>query len=119
MTRDDAKVLWPVIKAWGEGETLQVRDCVNGWVDEGLYHKGRLSFDSDASHYRIKPEPVECYAVMVGDGVIQCYRYWDAAEKHRRGLDAFSLGNARVVKLREVELPRCLSGGSPHHSEAQ
>lgn len=53
MTREEAKKLLPIIKAFSDGETIQHLDIINDkWedVDEFVYH-GRVK------SYRIKPEP--------------------------------------------------------------
>lgn len=52
MTREEAKKLLPIIKAFSDGETIQHLDIINDkWedVDEFVYH-GRVK------SYRIKPE---------------------------------------------------------------
>lgn len=96
MTRDDAKVLWPIIKAWSEGKTMEFRDAPTGvW--------GSLStaqFDFPASCYRIKPEPVEFWTVQYShaDRPSRCvYGSREDAELHATGFPS-----ARVIKLREV-----------------
>lgn len=53
MTREEAKKLLPIIKAFSDGKTIQHLDIINDkWedVDEFVYH-GRVK------SYRIKPEP--------------------------------------------------------------
>ena len=49
-TKEDAKKLWPIIKAYSEGKKIQF---FNGeeWVD-----KETLSFDTKPHRYRIKPK---------------------------------------------------------------
>ena len=52
MTRATAKLLSPIIKAYGEGKIIQYLSDDNMWEDrEYLY------FDSEPHRYRIKPEP--------------------------------------------------------------
>lgn len=54
MTREEAKVLLPIIQAYAEGKTIQSR-CIKG--DESLFYDDEdPSFDGDFE-YRIKPEP--------------------------------------------------------------
>ncbi len=55
MTREDAKVLWPIIKAWGDGATLQFRQWDGRWVDVGI--RETLDVSCSADHYRLKPQP--------------------------------------------------------------
>lgn len=53
MTREEAKKLLPIIKAFSDGETIQHLDIINDkWedVDEFVYH-------GSVKCYRIKPEP--------------------------------------------------------------
>lgn len=53
MTREEAKELLPVIKAWSEGKTLQHYSEENGWIDWLNF----INFNEPPSTYRIKPEP--------------------------------------------------------------
>lgn len=54
MTREEAKVLLPIIQEYAEGKTMQSR-CVKG--DTSLWYDDEdPSFDDDFE-YRIKPEP--------------------------------------------------------------
>ena len=54
MTREEAKVLLPIIQEYAEGKTIQSR-CVKG--DTSLWYDDEdPSFDDDFE-YRIKPEP--------------------------------------------------------------
>lgn len=53
MTREEAKKLLPIIKAFSDGETIQHLDIINDkWedVDEFVYH-------GSVKSYRIKPKP--------------------------------------------------------------
>ena len=67
MNRNQAKELLPIIKAFSEGKTIQVKQTNGEWVS--FYH---MSFDSEPKCYRIKPEPKyrpfanaeECWAEM-------------------------------------------------------
>lgn len=52
MTREEAKELLPIIKAYAEGKTIQIFDDRNEWND-----LNKPTFDGDPSSYRIKPEP--------------------------------------------------------------
>ena len=55
MTREEAKELLPIIQAFAEGKTIQVKGPDNRWYDyEGKSCK--LKFDSRFQDYRIKPE---------------------------------------------------------------
>ena len=55
MTREEAKELLPIIQAFAEGKTIQVKGPDNRWYD----YKGKnckLKFDSRVQDYCIKPE---------------------------------------------------------------
>jgi hypothetical protein len=68
MTRKEAKELLPVIQAFAEGKTIEVRVGNDSWVKTDEVYGGRNN-DYD---YRIKPEPKyrpfkdaeECWAEM-------------------------------------------------------
>ena len=55
MTREEGKILLPVIKGFSEGKTIQHYVIgLERWFDlTGV----DLSFDDDPSFYRVKPEP--------------------------------------------------------------
>ena len=55
MTREGGKILFPVIKAFTEGKTIQHYESrLGSWYDlTGV----DLSFSDDPSFYRVKPEP--------------------------------------------------------------
>lgn len=52
MTREEAKELLPVIKAYAEGKTVQIKNKIGRWAD--LYEP---NWDFSPDKYRIKPEP--------------------------------------------------------------
>ena len=52
MDRNQVKRLLPIIKAFAEGKTIQLKTVDKGWQD---IHSA--SFDSNPKNYRIKPEP--------------------------------------------------------------
>lgn len=70
MNRNQAKELLPIIKAFSEGKTIQVKQTTGEWVS--FSHISHMSFDSEPKCYRIKPEPKyrpfanaeECWAEM-------------------------------------------------------
>ena len=54
MTRDDAIILAPIIKAWSEGKRIECKSRID---EDGWYElMGPLSFDPKYQ-WRIKPEP--------------------------------------------------------------
>jgi hypothetical protein len=60
VTRSQASVLWPVIKAWGEGESVQVRCLGNDWTDI----PSDPTFSPDVGEWRVKPKPREFWVVV-------------------------------------------------------
>lgn len=55
MTREEAKELLPVIQAFAEGKTIQVKVTDNRWYD-WKDKTDELNFNSGPQNYRIKPE---------------------------------------------------------------
>lgn len=53
MTREEAKKLLPIIQAYAEGKTIQVKTIDGIWYDD----EDILRFDSGPQNYRIKSEP--------------------------------------------------------------
>lgn len=55
MTREEAKILLPIIQAFAEGKTIQIRK--HG--EESYYDStnSKLNFDLGYYSYRVKPEP--------------------------------------------------------------
>lgn len=56
MTREEAKQLLPIIQAFAEGKTIQVKVTDNRWYD-WKDKTDELNFESGPQRYRIKPEP--------------------------------------------------------------
>ena len=54
MTREEAKELLPMIKAFADGKEIQYRNSFNEWID--IKKNERLSFIKTPLDYRIKPE---------------------------------------------------------------
>jgi hypothetical protein len=56
MTREQAKELWPIVKAFSEGRQVQWRAASGIWMG---FNPCRDSLDIDCD-WRIKPEPRAC-----------------------------------------------------------
>lgn len=56
MTREEAKELLPIIQAFAEGKTIQVKVTDNRWYD-WKNKTDELNFESGHQNYRIKSEP--------------------------------------------------------------
>lgn len=52
MNREQAKKLLPIIQAFAEGRTIELKDSYGKWVKSDL-----LAFDLSPKNYRIKREP--------------------------------------------------------------
>ena len=52
MTREEVKIMKPIIEAFSEGKEIQIFNDVGGWVGTE-----NLIFDLSPKYYRIKPEP--------------------------------------------------------------
>lgn len=57
MTREEAKQLLPIIQAFAEGKTIQVKVTDNRWYD-WKDETDELNFNSGPQRYRIKPESI-------------------------------------------------------------
>lgn len=55
MTREQAKELLPIIQAFAEGKTIQVKASDNLWYEYNS-NSCNLKFDSSPHNYRIKPK---------------------------------------------------------------
>ena len=55
MTREEAKELLPIIKAFAEGKEIQYKNFLDEWTD--IEENEGLSFICPPSDYRIKPQP--------------------------------------------------------------
>ena len=55
MTREKAKELLPIIRAWTEGKEIQIKSCSGKWID--IKKNEELNFMYSPSDYRIKPKP--------------------------------------------------------------
>ena len=93
MTREQAKELLPIIQAFAEGKTIQVKGPDNRWYDyEGKNCK--LKFDSRVQDYCIKPKyrpfknAEECWQEMQKHNPFgwikvknsNCYKFLDAVQ---------------------------------------
>ncbi len=65
-----AKQFLPLVQALADGKTIQgCVDSVSGnWVD---FETGsEVDFTDPPDHYRIKPEPFECWVTLSDEGLI-------------------------------------------------
>ena len=71
MTRDQVNKLLPIIKAFGEGKTIQYKSPNSDWLTADKESEG-LAFHN-GFEYRIKPEPREFWLIKWKDGGISAY----------------------------------------------
>jgi hypothetical protein len=68
MTRQRAKELLPVLQAYADGKTIQIKDQASGiWRDIDYTHF------HDVIEYRVKPEPREWKLTFWQDGAVTLY----------------------------------------------
>lgn len=100
MTRERCRELLPVMEAYARGEVVQLSTS-NGkdWVD--VTEGGEAMFGYSDTLYRIKPKPLEVWAVVESDGV---WTYGGTREAVEAQLNYHigRGGSARIVKLVEV-----------------
>lgn len=102
MNRERAKELLPIMKAFGDGNDIQYYSpSKDVWIDTE-----RPQF-SDGLTFRIKPEPIERWAVEYSDGEVLTEASKDAAEKLLHGFAkghrlSVSYHAVRILKMREV-----------------
>ena len=63
MNRAQAKAVASYVKAFGDGEDVQIDHAMDGWIT-----KEEMSFTSDSKSYRIKPKPREFWAGVDENG---------------------------------------------------
>lgn len=84
MNRSEAKELLPVIQAFAEGKTIQVKGPDNRWYDYDS-KDCKLKFDSDLQKYRIKPKyrsfanAEECWQEMLKHKPFGWVKYREAS----------------------------------------
>jgi hypothetical protein len=95
MTRNDAKELLPIITAFAEGKTIQIKST-HGWEDL----KPSVSFVDDPSNYRIKPEPRRFWVNLYP---ADCGTIWSSKEVADEMSYSVSFGS-RVECIEVVEV---------------
>jgi hypothetical protein len=100
VTRDEAKQLLPIITAYANGETVQFK-TFDRWED---YEIGDApDFTASPSSYRIKPKPLEYWAVVNKNGAVVHWYYCECdAVSHAASNNVWGSG-WRAVHMREVE----------------
>ena len=99
MTREEAKELLPIIKAFAEGKDIQIRNITDdGWDD---INDDRMSFCAKAEAYRIKPEP-KCRPFKTQE---EC---WNEMLKHQPFGWLKSIKKQEKVHIGRVEDEDCL-----------
>lgn len=94
MKQKNAAEFASLVKAWGEGRTLQLCNIISGvWEDLGP----DINFDQPPDCYRLKPEPREFFLILYPDGSMESFstdaereESWKCAfqKGHKRKLDA-------------------------------
>jgi hypothetical protein len=104
VTRERARELLPVIEAWARGEMIQSLAKYPGatWQD----CNSGASF-SDDYEYRIKPRPLECWAIWCpADARLICggrvYMTQAEAQKAEKASMGICRAEHRIIRMREV-----------------
>jgi hypothetical protein len=95
MTRGEAKQLLPIIEAYANGETIQILTSLK-WEDL----KDAISFNYPVSHYRIKPKPLEYWALVDRDSNVILHIHPDADVL--KLLKPYNREDLKLIKLKEV-----------------
>jgi len=91
MNKDNAHLYLPLAQALAEGKTIQFRHS-EGWKDTSEVYM------SSPEHYRIKPEPLVCWALEVDGGqIIECSKDIAFIQNAARGWVT-----ARIVRMIEA-----------------
>jgi hypothetical protein len=101
MTRENAKLLLPIIQAFAEGKTVQLsnKGCLDTyWEDLNADE----SFCFPADRYRIKPEPVIAWIVIGPYGSIVGAFSKHGKEQCEDLVKSSLIQPCRIVKLQEV-----------------
>ena len=81
MNRGQAKLLAPIIAAYGEGKTIQIKTGTDGWFDVS-----DVLFNLTPDNYRIKPSPEVVYVVFdISNRVRNCVK----SESNAKRMAAF------------------------------
>lgn len=91
MNRDEAKQLLPVIQAYSEGKAIQMR-IGNDWYAV----ENDCAIFGPPDRYRIKPEPIECWAVVYDDGSFRL------GFTNKALAVEYATSGSRVLRMREV-----------------
>jgi len=95
MTREQAKTLWPIMQAFGEGKDIQCRYNAGKWCDVG-----NETGDLEGYEWRIKPEPREFWLGLHAEdgdnkGCVQICKY-------SVGPKPDDCASTEIIKVREV-----------------
>ena len=93
MTREQAKTLWPIIQAFGEGKEIQYRNAGRRWHNIS-HNTGFL----EPYEWRIKPEPREFWLELHPESDLSCVQ----AVKCSQGNKPDDCLGKEIIKVREV-----------------
>ena len=95
-TRENLRKILPVLQAWAEGKTIQVRLPRDEWDDVTVE---TLKFDGRPEDYRIKPEPREWFLLIHDNAVIGTFSTKDAINRYCERHTGYA--NSEIVKVFE------------------
>ncbi len=94
MNRGQAKLLAPIIAAYGEGKTIQIKTSTDGWVDVS-----DVLFNLTPDNYRVKPEPEVVYASFRPNG--QLHDCWKSESNARASARYFKGTYKKFIEVME------------------
>ena len=100
MNQKQAERLWPIIKAFGEGETIQCRTRLaeGGWAYAS--HIRKDGFNPDVFEYRIKREPREFW---IHKSIQNMYAHNSEIEARQGAFDGAGIATgSTIIHVREV-----------------
>lgn len=119
MNRQQAKELLPIIQAFAEGKTIQVKGPDNRWYDYSGNHK--LKFDSDPQKYRIKPKPKyrpfvdkeECWQEMLKHQPFGWIKYKEVTKSLIIEVSSIGIKADKIYYFQEAEEVFTFADGTP------
>ena len=114
LTREEAKEMLPIIKAWADGKTVDWYDPEIGWRASGF----ELDFDKNPKYFRIKSEPESKYRPFKSQE--ECF---DEMMKHQpfgwfRSTHNKNLFNIVCINDNEIKITNTLTKYKDTYSDA-
>lgn len=102
MIQEEAKDLWPLIKAWSEGKIVQFQGTDGVWRD--FNPDPDLSFNYPPDCYRLKPEPRRIFINRYPSGWGNPHPSFEKAKEKAKEAAGSAGGEAVEVGVEFVEV---------------